>query len=72
VSLVETLSSTLLKLLPRAYFLKVRSSYLRLKTKASPLLRLVHGTFSTDELIAEIDRHLDDRLADPHGSQLGE
>jgi aminoglycoside 3-N-acetyltransferase len=60
VSLVETLSSTLLKLLPRAYFLKVRSSYMRLKTKASPLLRLVHGTFTTDELIAEIDRHLDE------------
>lgn len=59
MSLIETLSSSLLKLLPRAYFLKARSGYLRLKTKASPLLRLVHGTFTTDDLIAEIDRHVD-------------
>ena len=57
---VEKLSSVLLKILPREYFLKVRSAYFRLKKKASPLLRLIHGTFTTSELIAEIDRHLDD------------
>ncbi|MCB1689738.1 MAG: AAC(3) family N-acetyltransferase [Halioglobus sp.] len=59
MNVVEKLSSILLKLLPRAYFLKVRSAYFKLKKKASPLLRLVYGTFTTDELIAEIDSRLD-------------
>lgn len=59
MSLLENLSSGLLKLLPREYFLKVRSAYFRVKTKASPLLRLIYGTFTTSELIAEIDRHID-------------
>jgi len=57
--LIEKLSSVLLKYLPRDYFLKLRSIYFRLRTKASPLLRLIHGTFTTSELIAELDRQLE-------------
>ncbi len=59
MNLVESLSSVLLKLLPREYFLKVRSAYFKLKKRASPLLRLVYGTFTTSDLIDEIDHHLD-------------
>lgn len=58
MNVLENLSSILLKVLPRERFLKIRSAYLRLRKKASPLLRLVHGTFSTADLIAEIDRNL--------------
>lgn len=59
MNLVEKLSSILLKLLPRQYFLRVRSAYFKLKKKASPLVCLVHGTFTTSDLIAEIDSKLD-------------
>lgn len=59
MSLVESLSSVLLRILPREYFLKIRSAYFSLKTKASPLLRLVHGTFTTEDLVAELDANLD-------------
>ncbi len=59
MNLIESLSSTLLKLLPREYFLKIRSLYFRLKRSASPLICLVHGTFTTSDLIAEIDNRLD-------------
>jgi aminoglycoside 3-N-acetyltransferase len=59
VNVVESLSSTLLRLLPREYFLKIRSVYLKLKKKASPLLCLIHGTFTTSDLITEIDSRLD-------------
>ena len=59
MNVVEKLSSILLELLPREYFLKVRSAYFRLKKQASPLLCLIHGTFTTSDLIAEIDSHLD-------------
>lgn len=58
--LVEGLSSLLLRILPREQFLRIRNSYFRLKQKAAPLLRLVHGTFTTEDLVAEIDRRLDD------------
>ncbi len=58
MGVIETLSSVLLKLLPRDYFLKIRSAYMRLKTRASPVLRLIHGTYSTQDLIAEIDAQL--------------
>lgn len=59
MNVLESLSSILLKAVSRERFLKIRSAYLRLKKNASPLLRLVHGTFTTRELIADIDRHLD-------------
>ena len=59
MNLVESLSSLLLRLLPPEYFLKLRSTYFGLKKKAAPLLQLIHGTFSTDELISEIDQRLD-------------
>jgi aminoglycoside 3-N-acetyltransferase len=59
MNFVEKLSAILLELLPREYFLKVRSWYFRLKKKASPLLCLIHGTFTTNDLIAEIDSQLD-------------
>lgn len=58
MSLKETLSSALLRILPRQYFLKARMVYLRAKTKTAPLLKLIHGTFTTEELIAEIDRRV--------------
>ncbi len=60
MSLKESLSSLLLRVLPWEYFLKVRMGYLKLKTRAAPLLKLVHGTFTTADLIAEIDRRVDD------------
>lgn len=59
MSILESLSSTLLRILPRDQFLRARSAYLKLRKQASPLLQAIHGTFNTDELIAEIDRHLD-------------
>lgn len=59
MNLVEKLSSILLKFLPREYFLKARSTYFKLRKKASPLLCMLHGTFTTSDLIAEIDSHLD-------------
>ncbi|MFK7975494.1 MAG: AAC(3) family N-acetyltransferase, partial [Halioglobus sp.] len=59
MSLVESLSSVLLRFLPREYFLKIRSVYFSLKTKVSPLLRMMHGTFTTQDLIAELDANLD-------------
>jgi aminoglycoside 3-N-acetyltransferase len=59
MNVLESLSSLLHRGLPREQFLKLRSAYLRLKKHASPLLRLIHGRFTTADLIAEIDRHLD-------------
>jgi len=59
MSALESLSSLLLRALPREHFLRVRSSYLKLRKHASPLLRVIHGTFTTSDLIEEIDKHLD-------------
>ena len=59
MNLIESFSSVLLKLLPREHFLKIRSIYFSLKKKASPLLCLIHGTFTTSDLITEIDSRLD-------------
>lgn len=59
MNLTESLSSVLLRLLPREYFLKIRSAYFKLKKQASPLLCLLHGTFTASDLMAEIDKHLD-------------
>jgi aminoglycoside 3-N-acetyltransferase len=59
MNLIESLSSTLLRLLPREYFLKIRSLYFKLKKSASPIICLIHGTFTTDDLIVEIDNRLD-------------
>lgn len=59
MNLIESLSSILLRLLPREYFLKIRSGYFKLKKTASPLTCLIHGTFTTDDLIVEIDNRLD-------------
>jgi aminoglycoside 3-N-acetyltransferase len=58
MNLIETLSSILLKFLPRKYFLWVRSTFSRLKKRASPLLRLIHGSFSTNDLINELDQRM--------------
>ena len=59
MSLKESLSALLLRVLPPERFLKVRAAYLRLKAQAAPLLRAVHGTFTTEDLIAEIDRQIE-------------
>jgi len=59
VSLVESASSILLRFLPRGAFLKLRNAYMRVRKQSAPLLRLIHGNFSTEELIADIDTHLD-------------
>jgi hypothetical protein len=59
MNLIESLSSVLLKLLPREYFLKTRSIYFKLRKKSGPLLCLLHGTFTTSDLIIEIDKRLD-------------
>jgi len=59
MNLIEKLSSILIRLLPREQFLKIRSWYFKLKKKANPLLCLLHGTFTTRDLIADIDNHLD-------------
>lgn len=59
MNLIESLSSTLLRLLPREYFLKIRSFYFKLRKQVSPLLCLIYGTFTTDDLIAEIGHRLD-------------
>jgi len=59
MNLIENLSSILLRLLPREYFLKTRSIYFKLRKRSSPLLCLLHGTFTTSDLIIEIDKRLD-------------
>jgi aminoglycoside 3-N-acetyltransferase len=59
MSLVENLSTVLLKVLPSGQFLKIRNSYHKLRSQAAPLIRGVYGHFSTADLIAEIDRRLD-------------
>lgn len=59
MNVIESLSSVLLKRLPREHFLKIRSSYFKLKRKLHPILCLIHGTFTTNDLIAEIDNRLD-------------
>ncbi len=59
MNFIESFSSILLRLLPREYFLKIRSAYFKLKKKTSPLLCLIHGTFTTSDLIIEIDKRLD-------------
>jgi len=59
MNLIESLSSTLLKILPREYFLKTRSIYFKLRKKSGPLLCLLHGTFTTSDIINEIDKRLD-------------
>jgi aminoglycoside 3-N-acetyltransferase len=73
MNLVESLSSLLLKVLSRERFLKIRSAYLRLRKHASPLLRFMHGRFTTADLIAEIDKHLDSewRILMVHSSVNG-
>ena len=60
MNLVESLSSFLLKKIPYEQFLKLRSTYFKLKNKASPLLRLIHGTFTTNDLITELEARLDE------------
>lgn len=60
MNLVESLSSFLLKNIRYEQFLKLRSTYFKLKAKASPLLRLVHGTFTTNDLITELEARLDE------------
>lgn len=59
MNVIESLSSALLKRLPREHFLKIRSSYFKLKKRANPLLCLIYGTFTTNDLIIEIDSRLD-------------
>jgi len=59
LSLVEGLSSFLLKILPSGAFLRIRNTYLKLKKRGAPLIRRVYGTFTTEDLIAEIDARLD-------------
>lgn len=59
MGVVESFSSVLLRVLPSEHFLKLRNTYLKARTRAAPLIRRIYGTFSTQELIAEIDRHLD-------------
>ena len=61
MSLKESLSALLLRLLPQSAFLKVRAAYLRLRQQGAPLLKLIYGTFTTEELINEIDRRIDER-----------
>ncbi|MFT4517630.1 MAG: aminoglycoside 3-N-acetyltransferase [Halioglobus sp.] len=60
MDLKESLTSLLLRLLPRSYFLKIRTSYFKFKSKSAPLLRLIHGSFTTEDLINEIDSKVDD------------
>lgn len=57
--MIEHLSAAMLRVLPRKQFLQVRNGYIKLKAKAAPLLRLIHGTFTTQDLIAEIDHKVD-------------
>ena len=59
MSLVESASSVLLRILPRGLFLKIRNTWLKTRKRAAPVLRLIHGKFTTAELIADIDAHLD-------------
>jgi aminoglycoside 3-N-acetyltransferase len=59
MNLTESFSSVLLRLVPRQYFLRIRSIYFNLRKRASPLLCLIHGTFTTNDLIIEIDNRLD-------------
>jgi aminoglycoside 3-N-acetyltransferase len=58
MNVIERLSSVLLKCLPRKHFLRIRSWYFRARKQLSPLLQLLHGTFSTADLIAELDTRL--------------
>ena len=60
MSLVESASAFLLKVLPSGAFLRVRNAYLSARTKAAPLIRRLYGTYDTAQLIAEIDARIDD------------
>ena len=73
MSLVEGLSSVLLKVLPSGAFLRIRNAYLKLKQRGAPLIRMVYGTFTTEDLIAEIDARLDPdwRILMVHSSANG-
>jgi aminoglycoside 3-N-acetyltransferase len=59
VGLVESLSSSLLKILPSSQFLKVRNFYHKVRSKSAPIIRAVYGHFSTEDLIREIDSKID-------------
>lgn len=59
VSLVEGASSILLRILPRGPFLKLRNAWHKARKRAAPVMRLIYGNFTTAELIADIDAHLD-------------
>ncbi|NQX88672.1 MAG: AAC(3) family N-acetyltransferase [Halioglobus sp.] len=59
MSIIESTSALLLRLLPSDQFLKLRKGYLRVKSRTAPVLRLYYGNFNTAELIENVDQHLD-------------
>lgn len=60
MSLIESVSSKLLRILPSGYFLAVRNTYAKLRKRAAPVLRWLYGSFTTDDLIAGIAARVDD------------
>ena len=58
MSLSEKLSGLVARQLPGDWILALRTRYLGLRVRFSPLLKAVHGTFTTEDL----RRHLDDRV----------
>ncbi len=58
MSLSEKLSGLVARQLPGDRILALRTRYLGLRVRFSPLLKAVHGTFTTEDL----RRHLDDRV----------
>lgn len=58
MSVVESISSALLRVLPSDHFLKVRNAYLKSKKRFAPALRWIYGSFTTEDLIAEISSRM--------------
>jgi aminoglycoside 3-N-acetyltransferase len=55
VTILQNLSGAALRRLPRGRLLALRTSYLGLRERLSPLLKTMHGGFTTDDLRAHLE-----------------
>ena len=58
MSIVDSLSRLTHRLLPPAQHLALRNAYFAARAKATPLLKLVHGTFDAPALCADLAAHI--------------
>lgn len=61
MNITELASEKLLRYLDRERFLRIRNSYLKLRKMSSPIIKLVYGAFTTEDLT----RELESRLVEP-------